>query len=84
MYSGKMSPMREETFNMTQQEMKKLRVIDQIIAKNITVGEAARLLNLSERQVLRLKKGVMEQGAAFIIHKNRGRFYSLSGVARGT
>ncbi|HHT84828.1 MAG TPA: helix-turn-helix domain-containing protein, partial [Firmicutes bacterium] len=65
--------MREETFNMTQQEMKKLRVIDQIIAKNITVGEAARLLNLSERQVLRLKKGVMEQGAAFIIHKNRGR-----------
>ncbi len=59
---------------MTQQEMKKLRVIDQIIAKNITVREAARLLNLSERQVLRLKKGgVMEQGAAFIIHKNRGR-----------
>lgn len=55
---------------MTQQEMKKLRVIDQIIAKNITVREAARLLNLSERQVLRLKKGgVMEQGAAFIIHK---------------
>jgi len=58
---------------MTQQEMKKLRVIDQVIAKSITVREAAGLLNLSERQVLRLKKGVMEQGASFIIHKNRGR-----------
>ena len=58
---------------MTQQEMKKLRVIDSAIAGNITVREAAVLLNLSERQVFRLKKGVIEQGAAFIIHKNKGR-----------
>jgi predicted DNA-binding transcriptional regulator YafY len=58
---------------MTPREMAKLRVIDQTIAKNITVREAAELLNLSERQVLRLKKGVLEQGAAFVIHKNRGR-----------
>lgn len=58
---------------MTQQEMKKLRVIDLTIAGNITVREAAELLDLSERQVFRLKKGVLEQGAAFIIHKNRGR-----------
>ena len=65
--------MREETFNMTKQEIKKLRVIDQTIAKNITIREAAELLNLSERQVLRLKKGVLEQGATFVIHKNRGR-----------
>jgi transposase len=58
---------------MTQQEMKKLRVIDSAIAGNITVREAAEFLDLSERQVFRLKKGVLEQGAAFIIHKNRGR-----------
>ncbi len=58
---------------MTQQEMKKLRVIDQTIAMNITVKEAAGLLDLSERQVFRLKKGVKKHGAAFIIHKNRGR-----------
>jgi hypothetical protein len=56
--------MREEIFNMTPQEMKKLRVIDQTIAGTITVREAAELLNLSERQVLRLKKGVEHQGAA--------------------
>lgn len=58
---------------MTKQEVTKLRVIDQTIAKNITIREAAELLNLSERQVLRLKKGVSEQGALFVIHKNRGR-----------
>jgi hypothetical protein len=55
--------MREEIFNMTKQEMKKLRVIDSAISGNVTVKEAAGLLGLSERQVLRLKKGVLEQGA---------------------
>lgn len=48
---------------MTKQEMKKLRVIDSAISGNVTVKEAAGLLGLSERQVLRLKKGVLEQGA---------------------
>lgn len=55
-YSGKMSPMREETFTMTEQELKKLRVIDLAISSSITIGKASELLNLSERQVLRLKK----------------------------
>jgi len=53
--------MRKETFNMTPREMAKLRVIDQTIAKNITVREAAELLNLSERQVLRLKKSTANE-----------------------
>lgn len=58
---------------MTQQEIVKLRVINQTIDKVITVREAAELLGLSERQVIRLKGGVRKQGPAFIIHKNRGR-----------
>jgi len=41
---------------MTQQEIKKLRIIDSTITVSITVREAADLLNLSERQVFRLKK----------------------------
>ena len=58
---------------MTQQEITKLRVINQAIDKVITIREAAELLDLSERQVIRLKGGVIKQGPAFIIHKNRGR-----------
>lgn len=58
---------------MTQKEMTRLRVINQTIDKIITIREAAELLNLSERQVIRLKKGVLKEGPAFIIHKNRGR-----------
>lgn len=65
--------MRKELFNMTQKEITRLRVINQTIDKVITIREAAELLGLSERQVIRLKKGVVEEGPAFIIHKNRGR-----------
>lgn len=65
--------MRKELFNMTQKEITKLRVINQTIDKVITVKEAAEILNLSERQIYRLKGGVQKEGPAFIIHKNRGR-----------
>ncbi|HHY42820.1 MAG TPA: helix-turn-helix domain-containing protein, partial [Thermoanaerobacterales bacterium] len=65
--------MREETFNMTQKEITRLRVIYQAIDKVITIREAAELLGLSERQVIRLKGGVEKFGPAYIIHKNRGR-----------
>lgn len=57
---------------MTQREITKLRVINQTIDSIITIKEAAELLNLSERQIIRIKKGVSEQGPAFVIHKNRG------------
>ncbi len=59
--------MREEIFNMTQKEITRLRVINQTVDKIITIREAAEILSLSERQVLRLKKGVVEEGPAFII-----------------
>jgi hypothetical protein len=65
--------MRKELFNMTQKEITRLRVINQTIDKVITIKEAAELLGLSERQVIRLKGGVNNYGPAFIIHKNRGR-----------
>ncbi len=58
---------------MTQNEVDKLRVINQTIDKVITIKVAAELLNLSERQVIRLKGGVMTHGPVFLIHKNRGR-----------
>ncbi len=65
--------MKEEIFNMTQKEITRLRVINQTIDEVLTIREAAELLNLSERQISRLKKRVIEEGPAFIIHKNKGR-----------
>src|SRR5690625_172814 len=65
--------MRKEIYNMTQKEINRLRVINQIIDKVETISGAAEALDLSERQDSRIKKGVMEEGPSFIIHGNRGR-----------
>ncbi|MBS4055338.1 MAG: ISNCY family transposase [Thermaerobacter sp.] len=47
----------------------------------MTIKEAANMLGLSERQIKRLKKGVHTEGAAALVHKNRGRSpkHALSG-----
>ncbi|MDK2992303.1 MAG: hypothetical protein PWP48_1536, partial [Clostridiales bacterium] len=58
---------------MTESEMQKLFVINKVIDGTLTASEAAQVLDLSVRQIFRLKKGVKEQGASFVIHKNRGR-----------
>ncbi len=58
---------------MTRGEITRLRVINHTIDGILTIRDAADLLNLSERQVIRLKGGVIKEGPAFIIHKNRGR-----------
>lgn len=58
---------------MTQDERNKLYIARCLLDGKMTIGEAAEVLGLSERQVKRIKKGVKELGEAFVIHKNRGR-----------
>ncbi len=58
---------------MTEKELKKVIVIKRVIDKLITPSEAAEVLNLSERQVYRLKAKFKEQGEEGLIHGNRGR-----------
>jgi transposase InsO family protein len=65
--------MRKEQYHMTQKEIMKLKVINQTLDGTLTIKEAAAVLGLSERQVKRLKKGVLTQGPGFVIHKNRNR-----------
>jgi len=63
----------ERNIFLSQKEARRLYVIGQTIAGKLTVRQAAELLNLSCRQVKRLKKGVKMMGTAFLAHKNRGR-----------
>lgn len=58
---------------MTQNERNKLYVARCLGDGKMAISEAAEILDLSERQVKRIKKGVKEHGEAFVIHKNRGR-----------
>jgi transposase len=65
--------MGQEKITLTKAELKKVLVIEKLVARQIKVAEAAELLQLSTRQVLRLKKTYLEEGAEGIAHKNRGR-----------
>ena len=55
---------------MSQKQLHRFSVISMALEAKVTVSEAAKCLGLSERQIKRLKKGVREQGPAFLIHKN--------------
>lgn len=47
--------------------------MERLIADEISIREAAQLLNLCERQVKRLKKEVKLHGLSALAHKNRGK-----------
>lgn len=63
--------MRELTLTATEQT--RLQVLNQIVAREVAVGDAAQVLGLSERHTWRLLAGYREEGAAALAHGNRGR-----------
>jgi transposase len=63
----------EVYYLMSQKQLNRFLVITKLIEGHITVKEASESLGLCERQILRLKKGVQEQGASFLVHKNKGK-----------
>jgi transposase len=58
---------------MSEKQLNRFVVISKVIDGHLTIAEAAVSLGLSERQIIRIKKGVCEKGARFLIHKNTGR-----------
>ncbi len=58
---------------MSAKEIDRLEVINRLIGRQIVAKEASEQLNLSVRQVKRLKKRVKKQGARGLIHLGRGR-----------
>jgi transposase len=58
---------------LTQREEDKLDVIHAALAGKITNGQAAAMLDISSRQVKRLKNKVRRQGYLAVIHKLKGQ-----------
>jgi transposase len=58
---------------MSQEQIKRYVVIQKSLDGLISVKDAAAALNLSQRQVIRLRNGVSKNGANALIHKNQGR-----------
>ena len=58
---------------MSQKEIKKYEIIKKLINKELNGTEASKILNLSTRQIRRLKRKVKDQGARGLVHGNRGK-----------
>ena len=58
---------------MSQKEFQRVKVIENAADGRLSVREAARLLQLSERQVQRLKRRYQPDSIAWVQHGNRGR-----------
>lgn len=58
---------------MSQKEVKKYDIIKKVINKELNGSRAAEILNLTTRQIRRLKKKVLEKGIKGLVHGNRGK-----------
>jgi len=58
---------------LSQEELQRIKVIENTVAGRISLKEAAEYLNLSERQVKRLKQAHDAEDVNWVYHGNRGR-----------
>ena len=61
--------MKERMYTMD--ELKRINIIQSVIDKKRTQKEAAKVLNLSERQIRKIVKRYKEEGPNGIKHKNK-------------
>ncbi|WP_311135608.1 ISNCY family transposase [Aminithiophilus ramosus] len=72
--TGKMSLMTtRRDLLMKTKEARRLGLVEEAVAGNLTVQEVADRLGLSRRQVFRLKRRYREEGAQGLLHKGRGK-----------
>lgn len=58
---------------LSQEQLQKIKVIENAVSGKISVREAAEYLNLSERQIQRLKRICDTKDSQWVYHGNRGR-----------
>ncbi len=63
----------DKYITMSKKELKKYDIIKKVTNNEIKGSQAAVLLNLSARHVVRLKNRVKKEGVKGLIHKSRGR-----------
>jgi len=62
-----------ETISLDSKAQQRLYVLTHVLAGELTVAQAAAVLQLSTRQVDRLARRFRDEGAAALVHGNRGR-----------
>lgn len=64
---------REDRIEMSQRDLKRLHVIQEVLEKKLKQVKAAEVLGLSERQIRRLTRRVEEEGGKGILHRLVGK-----------
>ena len=62
-----------DIIRMSIRELKRLKLVQETIGKQVTQKTAAELMGLSERQVRRLVKAVRKEGERGLVHRSRGK-----------
>ena len=65
--------MREDIIAMSIQEVKRLKIMNKVLDKQLTQAKAGEVLGISDRHVRRLAKRLREEGAKGLVHRNRGK-----------
>ena len=65
--------MKKGHLKMSAKEIDRLTIIERLINGEIKVEQVSEILNLSTRQVKRLKKRFRDFGSSGLVHKSRGR-----------
>ena len=60
-------------YEMSKQDARKITIIEELISGRFTNAQAAKLLDLSIRQVQRLKAEATNHGVMSVLHKSKGR-----------
>jgi transposase len=63
----------ETTITMTSREQRRAWVLTRVLKRELTMTEAADMVELSERQLWRLRVAFLRDGPAGLVHGNRGR-----------
>ena len=58
---------------LTMKDEKRLEIMHRVFRSELTVGQAALVLGISERQCYRVKARINKSGAPGVVHGNRGR-----------
>ncbi|WP_207857165.1 helix-turn-helix domain-containing protein, partial [Lucifera butyrica] len=60
----------EVHYQLSQKQLNRYTILQKLVDGDFTLAQAASSLGLSNRQVIRLKKGFIQEGPAVLIHKN--------------
>jgi len=65
--------MRKDIITMSSREVKRFKIMEKVLERQLIQAKAGEVLGLSERQVRRIVKRVREEGARGVVHRSRGQ-----------